>query len=789
MAADALGGGSDVVAGVMPPSGQPRFSRQSTPRTRGRVCGLAASLVGRAVAAEFAGRQIAETDPVARGHLARDRAAQANFEIVGMWAEDEEVERHVPLSTLPSSVDGRRCPGWDVAVECFDRVLRSRNDIPLKGRGSAQPAAPAWRRRRIHIMVRSAVTRPGPTRQRITMVGAALALGGALLLASVQVPGGATMPTSDLIDARQLVDDLRVLSSDEMAGRQARSAGGANARRLIAARFRAAGLEPVGEGYEHAFGGTARSGGAAPAPGGVNVIGRVVGTGPPGRYLVVSAHYDHVGVRNGQIFNGANDNASGAAALSVIAAYFTRHRPVTSIVFVAFDAEEEGLAGSRAFVGAPPVPATSLIANLNMDMIGRDEFDTLWASGARRFPVLEPFLKRVAASAPIAFRMGHDDPSAPGGDDWTRSSDQWAFIEAGIPALYIGVEDYRYLHKPDDDFETMMLDFYVARRRDGGQPDRRNRPRHRCGGPREGLGEVSRESSVPALSEVGPLEDVLVSRVQDAFTDQACVAREWQGLNYTAEPDLTRAAAEYAAFVEILRAAGAAVRELGRSPDVGLDSLYARDASIVTPRGLVLCRMGKPQRSGEPAAHGRAFDAWGLPVIGAIRAPGQLEGGDLLWLDGHTVVVGRGYRTNDEGISQLRALLPADVECVVVGLPHWRGPADVFHLMSIISPVDRNLAVVYAPLMPVPFRERLLDAGFDLVEVPDAEFDSMGANVLALGPRRALMLDGNPITRRRLEAAGADVVVYRGVEISLKGGGGPTCLTRPLRRRWIENAD
>jgi N-dimethylarginine dimethylaminohydrolase len=197
---------------------------------------------------------------------------------------------------------------------------------------------------------------------------------------------------------------------------------------------------------------------------------------------------------------------------------------------------------------------------------------------------------------------------------------------------------------------------------------------------------------------------------------------------------------------------------------------------------MVLCQMGKPQRRGEPAAQAESFRAWNVPVAGIIEPPASIEGGDVVWLNDRTVAVGRGYRTNDAGIAALRMFLAADIELIVVPLPHWRGRADVFHLMSIISPVDEDLAVVYSPLMSVPFRERLIDLGYELVEVPDQEFESMGANVLAIAPRRALMLDGNPETRRRLERAGAAVSVYAGREISVKGGGGPTCLTRPIRR-------
>jgi N-dimethylarginine dimethylaminohydrolase len=192
--------------------------------------------------------------------------------------------------------------------------------------------------------------------------------------------------------------------------------------------------------------------------------------------------------------------------------------------------------------------------------------------------------------------------------------------------------------------------------------------------------------------------------------------------------------------------------------------------------------MGKPARRDEPAALARHLAALGVPLLGAIEAPGVLEGGDVLWFDERTVAVGRGYRTNDEGIAQLRTLLGPDVEAVVVPLPHYRGPSDVFHLMSILSPLDRDLAVAYSPLMPVPFREWLCTRGVTLVEVPDEEFDSMGANVLALAPRLALMLAGNPVTRARLERAGVRVLTYEGSEISVKGGGGPTCLTRALVR-------
>lgn len=285
------------------------------------------------------------------------------------------------------------------------------------------------------------------------------------------------------------------------------------------------------------------------------------------------------------------------------------------------------------------------------------------------------------------------------------------------------------------------------------------------------------------LSETGRITELVVKHAHEAFVGQTEADQQWLSLNYGARPDFERALEEYAEFVDLLEPWSLTFRCLPDAPGVGLDSIYVRDSSAVCARGVILCSMGKRAREGEPAAQAAAFREWGITVAGAITPPGRLEGGDVVWLDDRTVVIGRGYRTNDDGIRQFREIVddPA-VEVVTVPLPHWRGPADVFHLMSLLSPVDADLAVVYAPLMPVPLRELLLDRGVALVEVPDEEFESMGANVLAVAPRRCVMLDGNPRTRAALEAAGAEVRVYRGSEISVKGGGGPTCLTRPIRR-------
>ena len=287
-------------------------------------------------------------------------------------------------------------------------------------------------------------------------------------------------------------------------------------------------------------------------------------------------------------------------------------------------------------------------------------------------------------------------------------------------------------------------------------------------------------------SEFAPLERVVLKHPREAFIDQATIAAQWRSLGFSGAPDLERAASEFDALVDLLRAGGAEVHLLPRDDRTTLDSIYVRDAAIVCDRGAIICRMGKAARLQEAPAQERALAALSptaVPIIGRIEPPGTVEGGDVAWLDRRTLAIGRGYRTNDEGIRQLRRLLGDSIdELIVVPLPHWRGAGDVMHLMSLISPVDHDLAVVYSPLLPVPFREQLLARGMQLVEVPDEEFETMGTNVLAVKPRVCVMLAGNPRTMRRLQDSGAIVIQYEGMEISVKGAGGPTCLTRPIAR-------
>ena len=284
-------------------------------------------------------------------------------------------------------------------------------------------------------------------------------------------------------------------------------------------------------------------------------------------------------------------------------------------------------------------------------------------------------------------------------------------------------------------------------------------------------------------SEFGTLRSVFVKPVQNAFLNQEKIAAEWQQLNYLEQPDFELAASEYHLFEQALTNVGAQIMYLPADESLTLDAIYCRDAAIATDHGMIICNMGKGAREGEPAAEKEAFVANGLQVLGAIEAPGTVEGGDVAWLDTNTLAVGHSYRTNRAGIEQLEAMLkPLGVELVVTDLPHYRGAGDVFHLMSILSPVAKNLAVVYSPLMPIGFRRQLLARGFQLVEVPDSEFEEMACNVLALEPRHCLMVSGNPVTEAALREAGCTVITYSGKEISWKGGGGPTCLTRPIWR-------
>lgn len=284
-------------------------------------------------------------------------------------------------------------------------------------------------------------------------------------------------------------------------------------------------------------------------------------------------------------------------------------------------------------------------------------------------------------------------------------------------------------------------------------------------------------------SEAGRIERLLLKHPKEAFIGQENIDAHWKELNYSGPPEYEKAIEEYEGFFELLKKHVSEIKFLPRNDNTSLDSIYVHDPAVITSNGVILCNMGKEQRQQEPSAMGGFLTESGVPILGSISEEGKLEGGDVVWMDERVLVVGRGYRTNDEGIRQLKQLT-ADLvdEFIVVPLPHWDGPGGVLHMMSLISPIDYNSALVYSRLLPVFFREWLLKKRVKLLEVPDSEYGSMACNVLAVAPRKCIMLSGNPLTKKILEDEDIEIWEYEGKEISLKGAGGPTCLTRPILR-------
>ena len=256
----------------------------------------------------------------------------------------------------------------------------------------------------------------------------------------------------------------------------------------------------------------------------------------------------------------------------------------------------------------------------------------------------------------------------------------------------------------------------------------------------------------------------------------------WREYGWRAEPDVGKLVEEHELFCNALAAGGAEVVLADTSLRTDPDAIYVFDPAIVSDSGAIVLRPGKEGRLVEMDAIAADFEHARVPIAARLEAPASADGGDTIWLEESTLLVGRGYRTNDAGIQALRAALPG-VEVLAFDLPHLHGSDVVLHLLSLLSPLDDDLVVAYLPLLPVRLVQLLEELEIRIVEVPDDEFETMGPNVLALAPRVALALEGNEETRKRLQGAGVDVSVYRGSEISRKGDGGPTCLTRPLLRR------
>ena len=279
------------------------------------------------------------------------------------------------------------------------------------------------------------------------------------------------------------------------------------------------------------------------------------------------------------------------------------------------------------------------------------------------------------------------------------------------------------------------------------------------------------------------IRKVLIKDPKSAYKNQANIDTQYNELNYFGKPDFEISLKDYDSFKSILHNNGIEIHCLPSDDITSLDSMYTHDPCLVSNSGVILCSMGKDLRKKEPEMISNYFESLGIPIIGRISSPGKLEGGDIVWIDNRTVAVGVGYRSNLEGILQLKQILSDDIdEIIPVHLPHWTGPADCLHLMSNVSPIDENLFLVYSKLLPVSFREYLLGRKIKLVEVPDEEYESMGCNVLAIAPKKVIMIEGNSITKKLLEDEGVEIFTYSGLEISNKGAGGPTCLTRPFLR-------
>jgi dimethylargininase len=287
---------------------------------------------------------------------------------------------------------------------------------------------------------------------------------------------------------------------------------------------------------------------------------------------------------------------------------------------------------------------------------------------------------------------------------------------------------------------------------------------------------IEADRSWGAQSMVAPLRDVLVAPPGAAFAR----AFDDPSVGFLRPVDLDRARREHAGLVERLDALGARVHVLDVDTD-DPDLVYVFDPLLVADGGAIPLRPGKPNRAGEPAILEAWARAQGIPTLGRIEAPGTVEAGDTFWLRPDLLCIGRTLRTNDAGARQLGAIVGGDAR--VFDVPYWKGPAELVHLLSVISPVADDIAVVFLPLLPAGLYELLADLGVRLVEVPEREYATLACNVLAVRPGVVIVADGNPETRRGLEQAGCEVHAIPLGEVGENGSGGVTCLTRPILRR------
>ena len=284
------------------------------------------------------------------------------------------------------------------------------------------------------------------------------------------------------------------------------------------------------------------------------------------------------------------------------------------------------------------------------------------------------------------------------------------------------------------------------------------------------------------LNEYSKISEVAIRSPLSSFVSDEKITNEWASLRFHAKPDLKKAIIEYNYFRSFLEEDGIKIIELPSSDRLTLDSIYTRDSILVCDSGVILCNMGRSSRTPEAEENFKTLANKGYKIAGQIKSPGTLEGGDFIWIDNKNAAVGLGPRTNSEGIRQLKEILGPEIDLHIVDLPDPDHPDDVLHLMSIISPLDKDLAVIYKPFMPESFLKWLTKLGIEFVEVSEVEYPLMGCNILATAPRSIIMLENLPEIKNKLKNNGCKIRLYKGDEISRKGEGGPTCLTRPLIR-------
>ena len=284
-------------------------------------------------------------------------------------------------------------------------------------------------------------------------------------------------------------------------------------------------------------------------------------------------------------------------------------------------------------------------------------------------------------------------------------------------------------------------------------------------------------------SNVSTLKTVLLKDPKAAFKSQKTIDLQWQNLNFIEKPDYKKSIIQYGKFVDILNDNHVEVLFIPEDEKTSLDSIYTHDPMFMTPNGAVIGNMGKKQRKPETIMMKSYLDEMGIPIFGEIDNGGTLEGGDAIWINDKTVAVGLTYRTNNEGINQLSKILSTiSVELICVDLPHWNGPVDVLHLMSLISPLKEDLFLIYEKLLPVGFLEFLNKIAIKTISIADEDYDTLGCNVLPLSTTKCLITNGNDRTTKIIEDNGIEVIEFQASEICYKGSGGPTCLTRPLYR-------